>query len=474
MKWTAEEAARITGGKLVSGSGRAAARGVSTDTRSLRRGEAFVPLRGRKFDGHDFLAAAFQKGAAWALKDRNSRPAALPASATVIEVEDTLFALGELARFHRRSFNLQAVGVTGSIGKSTVKEMIARILSDRGVTLKNQGNLNNRIGVPLTLLQLNGRHEFAVLEMGCNEPGEIGRLTQIAEPTAGLITCVAPVHLEGLGSLDGVAAAKTEMIRNLPPGAVFILNLDDQRIGRYTKNFTGRLIGFSRRPETDFPGESLHLTAVEKEVSAGRPRLRFEVQRKIRGKPLGRAVRFRIWSLAGHNAVNAVAAAAVARAFGIPLEEAGGSLAGFHGLAGRSEVLRSPRGAFIINDCYNSSPVALLHALETLNWWRGPRRGVAVLGEMLELGKYAERYHREAGEAVARKGITLFLAKGHHAQTMIAAAVKAGLPRSQARRFEENEEAVKILADRLLPGDWVLIKGSRAMGLESIVTALTK
>lgn len=472
MKWTAKEAAKAAGGRVVRGPSGATAGGVSTDSRTLKAGEGFIPLTGKNFDGHVFLPLAAKKGAAWVMQAAGRRVPALPTGIAVIEVEDTLEALGRLAAAWRAGFRVKVAAVTGSVGKSTTKEMIAEVLAAKGRTLKNEGNFNNRIGLPQTLFRLHRSHCFAVLEMGMNEPGEIGKLTEMARPDAGLITRVAPVHLEGLGSLAKVAQAKAELIQGLGPRTIFILNLDDPWIGRYTKNFPGRVIGFSSRPETAFPGESLRLMGAAKEVIAGRPRVKFWVQEKQGGRAKGRPVEFYLPTLSPHDAVNALAAAAMGRAFGVSLAQAAAALHHFQGLKGRGEAIRSRRGTFIIDESYNSNPVAVENALLTMNWWRGPRRGVAVLGEMLELGRDAEKYHRAAGATAAAMGVSLLVARGPHGKAMVEAARSAGLPGHAAVAAPDNAAAVRFLKNHLKKGDWVLVKGSRGIGLESVVKAL--
>ena len=468
MKWSAGQAAAVTGGKVKAGDPGRTAKAISTDTRSIAMGDGFVALSGENFDGHNFVQAAAKKGAAWVMVEKGKAPAKTVGPTAVIEVDDTLDALGSLARAHRESFKLGVVAVTGSIGKSTTKEMIAAILSGKGRVLKNRGNLNNRIGLPHTLFRLNAGHDYAVLEMGCNMPGEIGELAKIAAPDVGLITRVAPVHLEGLGSVEGVARAKTEMLQEMGKDSTFVLNLDDPLIKKHVKSFKGRLIGFSEKPDTAFKGESLHLVDVEKDVVGGRPRIMYKIQRKKDGKKTGKAVEGFLWTLSRHNAVNALAACTAARAFNVPLAEAVERVRGYKALAGRGEVFRSRVGAFIMDDSYNSSPVAVAEALDTLAWWGGPVRKLAVLGDMLELGKEADRYHREMGEKAADTGLDYLVVKGNEAKKVADAAVKAGLPRDRAIVARDNREAAAILKKVVKKGDWVLVKGSRGMGLDKV------
>jgi UDP-N-acetylmuramoyl-tripeptide--D-alanyl-D-alanine ligase len=456
-------------GGTVSGGTAVWARGVSTDSRTLRRGDAFFALRGPRFDGHDYVGQARKLGAAFAVVERGrSRGLA----GMVVEVDDTLEALGRLAADWRLRFPVKVAAITGSVGKSTTKEMAAAVLTAGGKVLKNEGNLNNRIGLPQTLFRLNRSHALAVLEMGCNAPGEIAKLTALARPDAGLITRVAPVHLAGLHSLAGVARAKAELIRGLGPGATCVLNLDDELIRREAKSWKGKTIGFSLRPDAEFRGRLFRLLGVSKEVVAGKPRIRFWIQDKKPGRNEGALAEFSLVTLSPHNAANALAATALGAAFGIGLETAAERLRGFFELPGRGEVVRSGRGAFIVNDYYNASPVSVTEALSTLAWWKGPMRGVAVLGEMAELGRYADKYHRQVGANAARAGMDLLVTVGPHAALMAEAAARAGLRQDAVFVARDNRQAAAILNRELRPGDWVLIKGSRVMGLETVAAAI--
>jgi len=391
----------------------------------------------------------------------------------VVEVDDTLEALGRLAADWRLRFPVKVAAITGSVGKSTTKEMAAAVLTAGGKVLKNEGNLNNRIGLPQTLFRLNRSHALAVLEMGCNAPGEIDALAEIALPDVALITRVAPVHLEGLKSLAGVAHEKAGLIRWLNIEGTLVLNLDDPAIVREAHIWGGETVGFSLRPDADFKGRMFRLLGVGKEVAvSGKPSIRFWVQDKTPGKNEGPMAEFSLNTLSPHNAANALAATALAAAFGIGLETSAERLRGFSELPGRGEVERSGRGAFIVNDYYNASPVSVTEALSTLAWWKGPMRGVAVLGEMAELGRYADKYHRQVGANAARAGMDLLVTVGPHAALMAEAAARAGLKKDAVFVARDNRQAAAILNRELRKGDWVLIKGSRVMGLETVAAAI--
>jgi len=472
MKLTAKQAADIAGGKVTRGDPRSAATGISTDTRGIRPGQAFVAIKGERFDGARFAAKAIKKGAPWVMVPKGSLKTPLPRSGTVIETDDTTRALGELAAAHRKKFDLRVAAVTGSIGKSSCKEMLAAMLSGKGRVLKNEGNLNNRIGLPLTLFRLDRSYAHAVLELGCNEFGEIADLARIAAPHTGLITRIAPVHLQGLGSIEGVAKAKTELIKEMPKGSTFVLNLDDPLIKKRARSFKGKTVGFSSSPDTPFEGESFHLVDLEKDVVAGRPKIRFRLQRKVKGKKAGRPVSFFLWSLARHDAINALAAAAAASTFGVSLSKAAEGLRKYKPLSGRGGVVKTRKGVFIMDETYNSNPVSVCDALETMAWWSGPMRKVALLGEMLELGPETKEYHRELGRKAAESGVDILLAKGDDAKEVVDAAMSAGLPPGNAFIVEDNDQAARLLKKLLRKGDWVLCKGSRGMRLEAVVREL--
>lgn len=471
MKWTAQYAAKIAGGRVVQGSAGRIAHGISTDTRIMDAGDAYIALKGERFDGRDFVGDADKKGAAWVMVGKGGK-GKLPPQITVVEVADTLDALGKLAAHYRNQFDLKVAAITGSVGKSTTKEMAAAVLMSRGPLIKNKGNYNNRIGLPLTLFRLRNTYNIAVLEMGCNQPGEIGQLMKIARPDVGLITKVAPAHLLGLGSLANVAKAKAEMIRGLHPKDTFVLNLDDPLIEKHARGFKGTVIGFSMKNDTRFKGESVHLFDLEKDVRGGKPMVRFRVGRKENGKDVGRKQQFYLQTLFGHDAINVLGACALGRAFGVSLKEAAFRLKGFKGLSLRGEVVRSRKGMFIINDTYNANPDSVRNALETLAWWKGPMRGVAVLGEMTELGKYADKYHRLIGSEAVKAGVELLVARGPHAKLVREGALAAGLERNSVLVAKTNKDAERVLKSRLKKGDWVLVKGSRAMAMETVANAL--
>jgi UDP-N-acetylmuramoyl-tripeptide--D-alanyl-D-alanine ligase len=474
MRLKALEIAVICRGRVRRGRAENRVGEICTDSRALKAGQCFLALKGARFDGHSFLQKVVQKGASGLIVE--DRPGLhLPGTVPVIAVPDTLAALGDLAADWRRRFDVPLVAVTGSTGKSTTKEMIAHILSSRYRVLKNEGNLNNLIGLPLSLLRLRPSHQAAVLEMGMNRPGEIARLTAIARPEVGLITNVGPVHLEGLGDVEGVARAKGELVRGLGKDAWVVVNLDDPRVRRIMRRHPGPKVGFSRRPEggRDWQ-ESLHLTSFHPFEKGKRRGVEFSVQRRSRGQAVGPAVRFHLTTLGWHNVENALAAAAAARPLQLSLAEAARRLESFSGLKGRNQLLELPGPVRLVDDSYNANPVSTPAALQSFNYWRGRNRGIVVLGDMLELGKFTRPAHLKVGASLGPMGMDLVIFRGEQAGAMALAARKAGVSAKRIRVAESNEEVVSWLAKELKAGDWVLVKGSHGVRLEEVVAGLRK
>ncbi|MEW6219185.1 MAG: UDP-N-acetylmuramoyl-tripeptide--D-alanyl-D-alanine ligase [Thermodesulfobacteriota bacterium] len=460
--WTVADLALATGGRLL-GPADATVAGIGTDSRALTAGQAFVALMGERFDGHAFLPAALEHGAGALVVSRLPDP--LP-PVPVVLVEDTLTALGDLAAWHRRCHpSCCVLAVTGSAGKTTVKEMTAAILSQRWRILKTEGNRNNLIGLPLTLLGLTARHRAAVLEMGMNRPGEIARLAAIADPALGCITNVQPVHLEGLGDLAGVARAKEELFANLRPAARLVVNLDDPLVRVMARRYPQAQLTFGLRR-----GALIRATRIR---SLGRDGVAFTLD-----LPDGR-VRVRLAALGRHNVTNALAAAALAHGAGCSPEQVATGLAAFRPHSQRLEIRTLADGRLLMVDCYNAAPGSMAAALATVAELAAGRRAVAILGDMLELGPAAAAAHRQLGEQVAAHGFAGLLACGQFAETVVAGARAGGLKPDEAKAMAGKEAIVAELAawtaaGRLAAGDWLLVKGSRGMRMETIVTALTQ
>lgn len=422
--------------------------GVSTDSRGTETGQLFVALKGPNFDGHDFVAAAAARGAAAALLER-------PVDAGIpwLRVTDTLAALGTMATDWRIRFELPVLAVTGSYGKTTVKEMMAAILATRGEVLATRGNLNNEIGLPLTLFRLDESHRAAVLELGANHGGEIARLTAIARPAVGLVTAAGPVHLEGFGSVAGVAQGKGELFSGLPADGTAVINCDDAYAPLW-RELAGarRIVGFGNAAEAEFRAER-----PSQSLDADGPVLEFLLVTPDGSAPV------RLGLPGRHNAMNALAAAAATWAAGWSLDEIVTGLARVRGVKGRMSLRKARGGALLIDDTYNANPAALQAAIEYATSL--PGETWLVLGDMGELGPAAGELHAAAGEFARRQGVARLYAVGAEA----AAAAAAFGP---GRHFASLDALIAALEPELPAGVNLLVKGSRFMRLESVVERL--
>ena len=437
----------------VRGGGAANYPSVSTDSRSLLPGALFVALQGERFDGHAFVAAAAARGAAGAVVRRGKTLAGVPDGFALFSVDDTLRALGALAHFHRKRFRLPLGAVGGSNGKTTTKEMAGSILSVGGPALKTEGNLNNEVGVPLTLLRLTAEHEAAVVELGMNAPGEMGRLVALAEPDAGLLTTIQPEHLEGLGSLAGVARAEGELFLGLAPTATAVVNLDEPLVVEQAKGAQARWLTFGRDARAD----------VQLQEARALGRAGQEVKLRADGRTHVLPLAF----VGAHNALNAAGAFALASALGVSAAACLEGLSRSRPTARRLNVVEGKRGLTVLDDCYNANPASVEAALRTARELAGTGRVVAVLGDMLELGEGEAVEHARMAE-VAEK---LAAVRAFLGPRSAAAAPDHEAP--EAARFVEVEALWAWLEPRLKPGDVVLVKGSRGMRMERLVERLT-
>jgi UDP-N-acetylmuramoyl-tripeptide--D-alanyl-D-alanine ligase len=448
MKKALQDAAQAVGGRLVGDDRPYDA--VSTDSRTLKPGALFVALRGPNFDGGEFVAAAAAAGAIGALVERVV-PHALPQ----VVVPDALRALQTLGQAWRADFTLPIVAIAGSNGKTTTKEMAAAILSRMGLVMATQGNLNNHIGVPLTLMRLDPSHRSAVVEMGANRIGDVAELVRLARPTVGLITNAGAEHLEGFGNLDGVAQGEGEMVSCLDPGATAVINADDAYAGYWLKVATARrIITFGVHAAADFMAKDSVQT-----IERGEFVTRFTLE-----CPLGqRSITLKAGG--AHNIGNALAAAGAASAAGASLEDIALGLADFRAVAGRLQLKAGARDSWIIDDSYNANPSSVRAGLEVLRSLPGATW--LVLGDMAELGEYAEDSHAHMGSYARECGIKRLFALGPQS----ARAVEAF--GSGAEWFADAESLTRRLQAELVPGVTVLIKGSRINRLERVVQALT-
>ena len=448
-----QELVRATEGALVSGDLGVPVAGVSIDSRMLQVGEAFFAIVGHRLDGHVFLADAAARGAACVVV--HTLPDEPPANVPLVLVEDTTRSLGRLAAWHRSRFGVPVVAITGSIGKTTVKELTAAVLATRWDVLKPASSFNNQWGLPLTLLRLGPEHGAAVVEIGTNQAGEIATLSAIARPTIGVVTMVAAVHTEFLGSIEGVREEKAALVRALSPSGIAVLNADDLRVASMAREAKGRVVTFGRAA-----GATVRIADEARDTDEG---VAFTLEAGGRRQPVSVAFAGR------HNVANALAAAAVGVALELPLKDIARGLAAARPVGGRG-VWKRAGEVTILDDTYNASPMSVRAALDTLAARRAGRRAVVVLGDMLELGALTDAAHREVGRLVAALPADELVGLGRAAALAVEAAREAGL--ADAHHMATFEATVAHLLKRLTPGDVVLVKGSRGMRMERVVDAL--
>jgi murE/murF fusion protein len=476
LRWTVERLLRATSATLRQQGEVLLLGEISTDTRTLQPGDIFLALRGENFDGHDFVQTALDKGAAALIVSLATAIAGHRVA--IIQVEDTLRAYGELALFRRRllSPELRVVAITGSSGKTTVKEMAAAIFNMRyggaptGSVLKTEGNLNNLVGLPRTLLQVHAGHRVAVLEMGMNRPGEIRRLTEAADPDIGCITNVQAAHLEGLGSIAGVARAKGELFAAMRPDGVRIVNCDDPRIRALARQFGGRAVAFAVSPAGRKRRPEVRATRIE---SLGEAGMRFTLH-------IGAwRQRLTVPATGAHNVSNCAAAAAIATAAGVAPEVIAAGLASYSSGDKRLQIVSLPGGISLLNDSYNANPGSMAAALRTVSTFGRNCRRAAALGDMLELGRSTAEAHRQVGALVAELGLDYLAVTGAQAAVVADAAGQGGMDRERIRVCSGTDEVARWLAElveerKIQQGDWVLLKGSRGMRMERVLAALTE
>jgi UDP-N-acetylmuramoyl-tripeptide--D-alanyl-D-alanine ligase len=443
---------KATRGKLVSGSLQAPIKGISIDSRTIRKQEAFLAIKGANFDGHDYIAQALKKGASCIIKqDKNKIK--VRGSVTCIEVKDTLKALGDIAGFWRKKFDIPVIAVTGSNGKTTVKDMISWVLSQKFKVLKNEGTKNNQIGLPLTVLKLDDTYNMMVLELGTNHPGEIGYLARIAQPNIGVITNIGSAHLGYFGSLAGVFKEKSALIRNLNNPAIAILNADDSFLQKEITKKIKRpfILGFGIKNQSDFFASN---------IAQHKNRFAFCVNRRQE---------FELNTCGYNNIYNALIASAIARIFGLDYKDIAARIARFNFLAGRLKFTRSSNIRFI-DDTYNSNPDSLKQALDALDKFQTCGRKIFVMGDMLELGREGGAFHIQAGREIA-KVCNALLAVGRLSKLAADTARRYGLSSKNIFTCRTSKEAAKILRHKLSVknDDIVLIKGSRAMKMEEVL-----
>jgi UDP-N-acetylmuramoyl-tripeptide--D-alanyl-D-alanine ligase len=467
MRWTLADVANALGvpsPSLADSMARLA--GVSIDSRSIQRAELFVAIRGPRFDGHDFVPAALECGAAAAVVEaRRAGEYPQEIRGKLLAAEDTLRALQELARaycdeWRKAKPGRRVAAVTGSAGKTTTKEILAALLAARFRVLKSEGNLNNEYGLPLTLFRLTDQHDVAVVELGMSHRGELARLAEIAQPDVGVVTNVAPVHLEFFSSVDEIALAKRELIEGLG-GAdpVAVLNADDSRVSRFAEGFRGRVLRYGLSEAAEFRAENIEDRGMDGSS------FDFESPHEL--------ARLRLPLAGRHSVLNALAALTAASEWAIGAAIAKKALPTLQPASMRGEFLKFASGFAVINDCYNSNPVALERMIDLLAATPGYQRRILVAGEMRELGSSSVDLHERAGKYAAEKGrIDWIFGVAGDAEQIVQGAIAAGHPAEQTQMFASSEEAARKLPEFIAPGDLMLIKGSRGVHMESIGAAL--
>ena len=450
---TVGEILKATRGRLLQGVAEERVRAFSTDTRTLKEGELFIALKGPNFDGHQFVSEALFKGAQGAIVS-STRQLSLDHAGLLLQVDNTLSALGEIAYLWRKLHPLPLVAITGSTGKTTTKEWAALVLSQRYCVLSSPGTNNNLIGVPLALLRLNEDHQLAVVELGMSARGEIRRLSHICQPDIGVITNIGAAHLEFLGSLNGVAAAKAEMLEFLGGEKTCILNGDDPYLEVLLDKVSGKSLSYGLSPRWDLWASG---------IISGNMGMEFQL---AHGSERAR-VRLPLWGR--HNVYNALAAAAVGISCGLTLKEIGAALGRVRQPSMRMEKILLPREIVVLNDAYNANPMSMKAALNTFFEMKGEARGILVLGDMLELGPQGEQLHREVGAYLSsRQEVGALIAVGSLSHALAEESRNRGLS-APVFLCEDQKEACRVLRENLKPGDWVLLKGSRVMKMEKIL-----
>ena len=451
------EIVKATGGRLLQGDPETPFAGLSTDTRTIRRGEVFLALKGEHFDGHTFVPEAVKKGAAGAIVQNGGLTQAITETAMsvpLIAVSETLRTLGDIARYWRDKFSVPLIGITGSNGKTSTKELIAFFLEGRFCVLKSPGNYNNLVGVPLTLLDLERVHDVAIVEMGTNRPGEIRRLSEIARPTVGIITNIGQAHLEGMGTMDTLVREKGALFRAVEPGGVLVVNKNDPHVSSLAHGSTAKVIRYGVNTDADVMishvqcrgarGLTFRLAIASEETSIDVPFVGLQF------------------------VDNLAAAAAVVSLFEIGVKDIQNRLKDFTPLPMRMEII-SIRGVNFINDAYNANPPSVKKALETLAHIEPTGRAFVVLGDMLELGETSQKAHRSVGELMGTLNLAGSFLLGHHVTDVARGAVQQGMSRDRIWIGRNHRDIVNLLKAHINAGDWILVKGSRGMHMEAVI-----
>jgi UDP-N-acetylmuramoyl-tripeptide--D-alanyl-D-alanine ligase len=460
--WSMEEILQATGGKLIRQGARNVFGEVVTDSKSAKKGSVFVALKGARFDGHRFLGDAARRGAACVLVHKRPALSKL-GDAAAVQVRDTLGALGDLAHYRREIVAPKVLAITGSNGKTTTKEMVAAILERaslggeplKGKVLKTEGNLNNLVGLPMTLLRLQGREKVAVVELGTSTPGEIARLCRIADPDIALITSIAPAHLSGLKTIAGVAREKGQLFRGIRSGGIAVVNADDPWTRRLGAKFRGKKIAYGKNGDVRAEGwKLLGAQGTEFTLRTG------DERRNIRLQFCGE-----------HHLSNALGAAAMAHGLGVDIEAIRAGLESVRPFSMRMAIERWS-GAGVINDAYNANPASMEAALKTLGQMEIKGNKIAVLGDMLELGRETRKRHLALGRQAAKYGVDRLYLLGRQARAVKAGALGAGMEENRVAIGKNHGHIAALIRKHARRGDWILFKGSRGMKMENVLAAL--
>lgn len=466
IPWTALQILEATKGEILCGGTEHFFSGVSIDSRRIFPGDLFVAIQGEVHDGHDFVKDVVESGVCGLLINKNKADVFLSdlrvreewrqKGPLCVAVKDTTKALGDLTAFQRRRSDVSVIAITGSNGKTTTKEMTNGIISRCFRTLATIGNFNNQIGLPLTLLKLNRSHQWSVLELGMNHPGEIRRLSEICMPDIGVITNIGPAHLEKLGSLKGVMDAKAELLENIKPNGTVVLNADDPNLSDLCRRTSKKVLRFGFSEDADIRAISVKKKRFGTSFILSMPTETLDIDLKIPGA-------FMI--------SNALAAASAAYLLGLKAQDIKAGLEEFKSVQGRMNVFKIKSGIHIIDDTYNANPSSMESAIMTLKSMKGSHRGVLVAGDMHELGDYAESMHKKIGSVAAGIGISGLYLTGRFAGSVAAGAQRNGM-KCQDIFTGTKQEIVEELKYTLGPDDWVLVKGSRTMAMEQVVQDL--
>lgn len=427
---------------------------ISTDSRSIGKGEFFVPLKGPNFDGHDFIESAYERSGGGSLCDRTRSDICKKTRGTLVLVDDTNEAFLDLARYKRKRTPCTFIGITGSNGKTTTKELLIHIIGDLFAVAFNEKNYNNQVGVAKTMLAIAGRPKYGIFELGTNQEGEIGVLTGIVQPHVSLITNVNASHLEGLRDVQGVLREKLSLFQGTVKKGHIFINADDASLAPYVHKSSHAFSTFGIREEADF---SLRVTA-------DRGLQGFDITLAL----LGETITTRTRLLGRHNLYNVLAAATLARFIGVDCERVGAAIAAFEPYKGRFRPGTSPRGFTVVDDSYNANPASMEWAIDTLSALPCNGRRIAVLGSMKELGEKERHYHQELGRSLNRSSLSLVILLGEEMK-----AAFHELNNGRARFFQDKGALIDFLSSEVGRGDLVLVKGSRALGMDKIVEGLT-